>query len=98
MTLITREGLVTITSPNRLLNRLCKHFSHRVQVEYHKFSARVTFAEGSCHLQANADQLRIVCSADSPDNLEAIVSTLNRHVPQFCAPDTAWVNWKAISG
>lgn len=78
---------------SKYLQRLCKHFAHKVRADWDENRGKVTFAEGICILQADAQGLQLTCSADSGQELVEIVETLDRHFIRFAkaeAPELIW--------
>lgn len=88
-----RAARVKTPHGSKYLQRLCKHFAHRVSADWDEHSGNVCFAEGTCTLQADASGLQMICSADSEQELIEIVDTMDRHFIRFAkaeAPELIW--------
>lgn len=88
-----RSARAQTSNASKYLQRLCKHFAHRVTAEWNEVLGNVSFAEGSCMLQADASELQVTCYADSAQDLAEIVDTLDRHFIRFAkaeAPELIW--------
>ena len=51
---LSRAEIAT-PSGARLINRLCKHWAHKLEVEHSEQDAKIVFASGTCLM--HADQL-----------------------------------------
>ena len=78
-TLVSRAQLV-LPSPSKTLQRLCKHFSHKVIAHWGTHQGAVDFDIGQCELLANKQQLQITCRSAQPNNLRDIEATIERHM------------------
>lgn len=89
-----RKGRVKTSDGSKYLQRLCKHFSHRVSADWDENRGKVTFAEGTCSLQADASGLQMTCSANSQQELVEIVDTLDRHFIRFAKAEAPTLIWQ----
>ncbi|MCC2606953.1 DUF2218 domain-containing protein [Planctobacterium marinum] len=88
-----RAAEVQTHNGSKYLQRLCKHFAHRVTAKWSEHQGNVNFAEGTCTLWSDARSLKMVCRADSEQELAEIVDTLDRHFIRFAkaeAPNLVW--------
>ena len=44
----TMNARVATNDPGRLINRLCKHFRHKIEAEWTATDGRLAFSIGSC--------------------------------------------------
>ncbi|EGM75999.1 hypothetical protein Rhein_3991 [Rheinheimera sp. A13L] len=90
---LNRVAQVKTPNGSKYLQRLCKHFAHRVSADWDENRGNICFAEGTCTLQADALGLQMICSADSEQELVEIVDTIDRHFIRFAkaeAPELIW--------
>ena len=52
---------VSTDKASRYLAQLCKHFAHKVSVEWSEDKGEVDFGMGRCDLEASRGELRIGC-------------------------------------
>jgi hypothetical protein len=57
------EARITTERASIYLQQLCKHFAHRLPVEFTPERGQITFSNGTCRLTANSDVLTL--EADS---------------------------------
>lgn len=84
---------VAIADPLRYMNRLAKHFEHRVAVERQERNASVAFAGAPCTLQAGDTHLDIRIAADDPATLVRIQEVVTKHLKQVASQETFEVEW-----
>jgi len=84
---------VAIPTPPRYMNRLAKHFEHRVAVVREEHSASVAFQEAPCTMQASDTHLDIRIEAADPATLTRIQDVVAKHLKQVAAKETFDVAW-----
>jgi hypothetical protein len=84
---------VAIPTPPRYMNRLAKHFEHRVAVVRDERSASVAFQDAPCTMQASDTHLDIRIEAADPATLTRIQDVVAKHLKQVAAKETFDVEW-----
>ena len=56
--MIRFQGAAVTASASLYMTKLCKHFRHKIAVEFDERSADARFPFGRCLMQADADSLR----------------------------------------
>jgi hypothetical protein len=79
------------------MNRLAKHFEHRVAVERDERSAKVAFPGAPCAMQASDTHLDIRIEADDAATLTRIQDVVTKHLKQVASRETFEVEWLAAS-
>ena len=84
---------VPTTSGSRYLQQLCKHWSHNLQVEFTPERGTIIFprdargadwpADALVTMEAKDATLDVTVAASSPEHLEALKSTVARHLDRF---------------
>lgn len=90
------QRVAQVKTPNgsKYLQRLCKHFAHRVSAHWDESCGTVIFAEGACTLEADALGLQLICSAGSQQDLVDIVDTVDRHFIRFAKAEAPTLIWQ----
>ena len=83
---------VEISSAEKYLNRLCKHFNHKVDAEYGDGKGSVDFKFATCQMSAANDQLTITCQADSPEKMARVKYVIEDHLIRFTWKEKVKVN------
>lgn len=92
--LITR-GAVTTPTASRYLTQLCKHFAHKIPVEYATNSGRADFPGGSCHFDADDATLSLRLEADSEQALQHIKAVVEDHLVRFGWRESLNITWES---
>ena len=77
------RGRATTASGSKYLQQLCKHWSHKFEVEFTPTQGQVRFASATATLEACADGLAVCIEADDPGSVEQLKETLTRHIDRF---------------
>lgn len=94
------EARVATAKASRYIAALCKHFAHKITVEYDAAQGRADFPFGVCRMQAEADTLVLRCEAPDEDALARVESVVGIHLERFAwreKPGIAWVRGPAGS-
>lgn len=75
------------------MNRLAKHFEHRVAVERHPRNAHVAFPDAPCAMQASDTHLDIRIEAQDAATLTRIQDVVTKHLKQVASQETFDVEW-----
>jgi hypothetical protein len=88
---------VVAPDPGRLINRLCKHFRHKIEVEWNETEGILTFTIGQCRLKAADGELRMACESSDDEQLEQLGEVVASHLIRFAGEDVSDVQWRAGS-
>ena len=80
------------------INKLCKHFKHKVPASWDKQQGLITFAMGECHLSASEQTLQMHCEAKTDNKLNEIIETMQSHFLRFSRGDIPGLTWQIING
>lgn len=88
------EAYVACANPVRLMTRLCRHWSHKFNVELDAASGSVAFPNGTCAFAVEADLLQV--SLHMPeDNQARMQQVVAEHLQRMAGTETLAVNWRA---
>jgi len=89
------ETIATIPTENasRYLQQLCKHFAHKVDVDFTPDAGTVSLPFGTCHLTANAEQL-VLKGTSKTSNLPRLESFLGSHLARFAFRENPTIDWQ----
>lgn len=87
-----------VATPNasRYLQQLCKHFAHKVAVDFDPQSARVDFPFGDCRMRADGEALQIDCVCPSPEALARTRFVIDDHLTRFSWREKPQIVWTEI--
>ncbi|WP_136683235.1 DUF2218 domain-containing protein [Falsirhodobacter xinxiangensis] len=81
---------VPTTKPSAYLQQLCKHFGHKIPVEFTPEAGRITFEMGIAELEAADDALILRVTGDDIERLENVVAS---HLERFAFREELKVVW-----
>ena len=75
------------------LQQLCKHFGHRIEVEFDAGHGRISFDFGRCELVAENDALTMSASADDQESLQRVEDVVGSHLERFTFREKLEIAW-----
>lgn len=84
----------TTDHAERYLGTLCKHFGHKVPVNYSQRSGRIELPCGLCDLYAAATGLGLTALAGDRTQLDRTIQVISSHLDRFAFrenPNLTWV-------
>ncbi|MFN3890517.1 MAG: DUF2218 domain-containing protein [Beijerinckiaceae bacterium] len=89
---------VSTASGAKYMTQLCKHWSHRLPVEYNETTGRIDFdAERRCVLHAEPDGLEIEVETASDEQLTRTQDTVINHLKRFAfREELGAVEWRRL--
>ena len=91
--MLQAHARISSEKASRYLAQLCKHFAHKIPVEWSGTRGRADFGMGRCELTADADRLLVVCSAPTSDGLEKVKHIVEDHIVRFGWREKLTVTW-----
>ncbi len=77
------------------LQQLCKHFAHKLAVEFWPNEGRIPFAAGTCRLAANDGILHLTAEAEDAERLAVVQDIVARHLVRFAFREPLRIDWKS---
>ena len=88
---------VTSTNPGRLINRLGRHFSHKIEAQWTDTEGYLTFSIGECRLAVDEHELILACHSDTPEQLQELGEVVASHLIRFAGDEVAGVHWQTAT-
>lgn len=86
---------ITTASGERIINRLCKHWAHKLEVEYTAQDAKIVFPEkGTCLLHAEADKLSVSIETLEEEHLDQLEGVVESHLVRMAKDEELVVVWE----
>lgn len=79
----TSTAHVPTAHASRYLQQLCKHWSHRFEVEFDTEHGRILLTGGVAELTAKPDMLDVRLTADDAERLAALKQVVATHLDRF---------------
>jgi hypothetical protein len=78
---------------SRYLQQLCKHFGHKIPVEFTKTEGRISFDGNDCLLKADGGILTITLRTPDTATAERLQDVVVRHLDRFAFRDRPEIRW-----
>ena len=93
---ITETGTFATTNGSKYLKQLCKHFGHKVDVEYDDTQGRVAFPMGPAQMLADDAGLKVVFTLQSAEDIPRAHSVIDKHLESFAfREDFKGMEWQS---
>lgn len=90
------RAVIETEAASRYLQQLCKHFAHKVPVQFDEAAGEIRFDIGTCHLRAEAGTLVLEAEAVQPETRATLEDVVARHLIRFAFRDDLKVIWQPI--
>lgn len=87
------ETTIRTALGSRYLQQLCKHFAHKITVQYDKTDGRADFGFGTCVMAAAENSLTLRCEADTRELLGRVHYIVDDHVRRFTWREKPAIDW-----
>lgn len=92
------KATVATDKASKYLVQLCKHFAHKVEVDYTETEGTVHFPPGICWMQADAAGLTMHCRAEDLRGVLMMQGILDNHLPRFAWREELTIAWPKLEG
>ncbi|SMY07280.1 DUF2218 domain-containing protein [Flavimaricola marinus] len=82
-TQISNEGRFATPNASRYLQQLCKHFAHKIDVEYTEEEGRFAFPSAEVRLEAAKTELVAKITSVSADGIKTAQNVIDSHLERF---------------
>ena len=79
----TSNTHVPTANGEKYVRQLCKHWSHKLDVELDGGNGTVRFPDGEVHMQSLPDGIDVSISSKAEDTVERLKGVLERHLDRF---------------
>ena len=91
--MVHSEACIATERASIYLQQLCKHFGHRLAVEFTPVRGRIAFPLGTCRLEAKGGTLTLSAEAEDPAQLKQLQDVVERHLLRFAFRDPPTFTW-----
>jgi hypothetical protein len=87
------QTVFTTERASQYLASLCKHFGHKVPVEYNAAAGRIELPFGGCDLTADATALTLTARAEALVDLDKTIGVITSHLERFAFRENPRLAW-----
>jgi uncharacterized protein len=77
------RGRAKTASGSKYLRQLCKHWSHKFEVEFSENRGQVRFPSAVATMEASADALLVTIETDDTESVEQLKGAVAKHLDRF---------------
>lgn len=92
--MLISNALVTVENPNRYINRLCKHWAHKFEVEQSELAGTIDFGHTLCTLTAADNKLKLHLKSNQPEELDKMQQVVANHLIGMSNQNIVNVTWE----
>ncbi|MDR5866351.1 DUF2218 domain-containing protein [Halomonas koreensis] len=90
---ISRAEIAT-EAGDKLINRLCKHWAHKLEVEQGEQASRVVFDNGSCLMSTEPGKLKVAVEALDEEALDTLEGVVASHLERMAGKESIEIVWE----
>ncbi len=79
------------------LQQLCKHFAHKIEVQFDPEAGLIKFPFGQCNLNANKGVLDLTVTAETQSDLTKACRVIGSHLERFAFRENPKIDWQTIA-
>jgi uncharacterized protein len=87
------SAVVITEMASRYLQQLCKHFGHKLPVNFTPHRGAIVFDFGMCSLAVKDNMLNLTVTADDEVSLSRLKHVIGSHLERFAFRDKPEIAW-----
>jgi hypothetical protein len=88
------RAVIATESGARVMNRLCKHWAHKLEVEQGEEHSRVAFEGGSCVMRVEPGKLLVAIEALDEEVLDRLEGVVDSHLQRMAGDEELAIVWE----
>ncbi|WP_421684560.1 DUF2218 domain-containing protein [Stutzerimonas urumqiensis] len=88
------HALIASENPNRLINRLCKHWGHKFPVHLGENEGRIELPLGECQLRADGTTLAVELQSAEAEAQGRMRQVVAEHLERMATGETLAIEWQ----
>jgi len=94
--MFTSNAKFTTARASGYLQQLCKHFGHKIEVQFDAQVGLITFPFGQCALAADQDVLDLTVNAETQGDLSKACRVIGSHLERFAFRESPKIDWQTV--
>lgn len=79
------------------LQQLCKHFAHKIEVQFDPKAGLIKFPFGQCNLTADLSVLDLTVTAETQSDLTKACRVIGSHLERFAFRENPKIDWQTVA-
>jgi hypothetical protein len=94
--MFTSNAKFTTERASGYLQQLCKHFAHKIEVQFDAQAGLIKFPFGQCDLTAEQGVLDLTVTADAQSDLTKSCRVIGSHLERFAFRESPRIEWQPV--
>jgi hypothetical protein len=94
--MFTSTAKITSNRASTYLQQLCKHFGHKLEVQFDAQSGQIKFPFGQCDLCARQGSLEMTVTAENEGDLTKASQLIANHLERFAFRENPKFEWQPV--
>ncbi|OSP56200.1 DUF2218 domain-containing protein [Pseudoruegeria sp. SK021] len=95
--MFTSNAKFTTERASSYLQQLCKHFGHKIEVQFDPQAGLIKFPFGQCALSADQGVLDLTVNAETQADLTKACRVIGSHLERFAFRESPKIEWQAVT-
>lgn len=92
--MIKSKTNITTENARPIMRRLCKHWSHKLEVKLEDKSSHIQLPMGVCEFFCDEQQLKVELSAQTTDEMAQLQKVVADHLVRMAHKEEITINWQ----
>ena len=92
-----QSARVATDEPARFMKQLCRHFGHKLEVEWSEDRGSIVFSAGRCDLTAEPGELVLATSSETLEGAAQVADVIASHLLRFGAKSNLEVAFAPVA-
>lgn len=88
------QANIATENPQRIMNRLSKHWAHKLEVKLEESNSLIKLPMGGCELICAEQSLLVELNANTSEDLATMQKVVADHLVRMASPEELAVNWR----
>ena len=94
--MFTCNAKFTTERASGYLQQLCKHFGHKIEVQFDPKAGLIKFPFGLCDLTAEQGVLDLTVSSETQSDLTKACRLIGNHLERFAFRESPKIDWQPV--
>jgi hypothetical protein len=95
--MFTSNAKITTERASGYLQQLCKHFGHKIEVQFDPQTGLIKLPFGQCNLNANHSVLDLTVTAETQSDLTKACRVIGSHLERFAFRENPKIAWQTVA-
>lgn len=92
--MIQAQANIATETPQRIMNRLSKHWAHKLEVKLEESSSFIKLPMGTCLLNSEQQTLKVELTANTAEEMTTMQKVVADHLVRMVAKEELVINWQ----